>query len=121
MTPARIGTRQSLVFWTTCTLVALAQFACIDVGHDAETGCLVDRTLPGCHPPEDESAGEAGAPAQTLEEEPSEEQNRGEGGSAGTLLNTTSEAGSAGEITAGAAGARGQDPGAAGWGGLTAH
>jgi hypothetical protein len=22
--------------------------SCIDVGHEAETGCLADRTLPGC-------------------------------------------------------------------------
>lgn len=30
--------------------VAIVASACVDVGHDAETGCLKDMTLPGCSP-----------------------------------------------------------------------
>lgn len=37
--------------WITCGMlvVSSAVVSCIDVGEEAETGCLADMKLPGCH------------------------------------------------------------------------
>jgi len=43
MTNSRTSLRRSC--WLLLPLVS----ACIDVGHDAEVGCLVDMKEPGCH------------------------------------------------------------------------
>ena len=56
----RIFIRIALLGLPACTAIA-----CINVGHDTETGCLVDPSLPGCRLPTSTSSGGSGGTGNT--------------------------------------------------------
>jgi hypothetical protein len=43
-----VATRRCLALWVVIAAIAAAAPACVDVGHDAEVGCLADPNEPGC-------------------------------------------------------------------------
>jgi hypothetical protein len=98
MTDSRARLRRSC--WLAVPLFA----ACIDVGHDAEVGCLVDRTEPGCRASGGTSGGRTNTGGST---------GAGKSGSGGT------QAGGAGDGGHADAGASGDTSTSSGSGGAT--